>query len=257
MKVLKVLLGIIVLVAIVALAGGYYLYKNLNTIVKDVIETQGPQFLQTDVNLNQVNLDLLNGRGEIEGLVIGNPAGFQSNSSFEMGKITLEVDPEALMENPDVIFIKELTIDGALLTAEQKGKTTNLQALQKNIEDSLGAQTSSAPDDSAGAEKRFAIGTFKFINSKLNLVSEQLGDTSLSLPELSFNDIGDKNTGLTPKELISAILTPLIKEARKSATGALKDRVESEAKDQLNKALDEKLSDKDKENLDKLKDLFN
>ena len=260
MKAVKIILGVLLVLVLVVAGLGYYIFSNLNQIVKDVIEDQAPKVLLTDVNLNEVDLDILNGRGELKGLVISNPEGFKSNSSFEMGNIALELDPASLQENPDVIYVKELVIDGALLTAEQKGKTTNLQTILDNIEKSTGAGQSSGDsstesDSSSGPQKNIAIGNFKFINSKVNVITEY-GDKTLDLPAVEFANIGDKNKGLPPNELLGAILKPLIDQAKKSAEKALRDKAKDEAEAKLKEKLDEKLNDKQKDQLDKLKDLF-
>ena len=63
--------GIMVLLIVAALV---LLSLSLNSIIKTGVETLGPQITGTPVTLEQANLSLLSGQGELEGLLVPNPS---------------------------------------------------------------------------------------------------------------------------------------------------------------------------------------
>lgn len=256
MKLGKVIGGLllvgIAVVAILVFVG----LSNLDAIIKTAVESVGPQVTKTSVSLDQAKFELTQGRGELQGLVVGNPAGFSSDYALSMGRVAVEVDP-ASVTGP-VIVIREILVDGARLMAEQKDLThSNLQALLNNIKGGEAAQDAGgAGQESAGGDVRLMVEKFQFINSSAQVITEEWGDKTLNLPDIKLANIGDKQTGLTPDELAEAVLKPVIEQARRGVTKALESEAKAKAEAKLKEELSEKLSDEDSEKLDKLKSLF-
>lgn len=261
MKILKVGLGlvaaVIVVVAIVVVVG----LQNINQIVKVAIEDVGSDVLGTQVQLQSANIELTNGRGELNSLRIANPKGYSKNSAFELGNIIVQVDTSSLTS--DVIVIKEIAISGAKLLAEQKGLTeTNLQALLDNVNSGSSesatseAKSSEASAGEATAEILLAIEKFTFSDSDLKVVTQEWGDLDLQLPTVSLKNIGTKDKGLTPEQLAEAMIKPVLAAAQKSVKNNLKslakDKLEAKAKERL----EEKLGSEKAEQLNQLKSLF-
>lgn len=261
MKALKILGVLVVLLLCLIAAGGYYLFSNLNSLVKEGVETAGPQVTSTDVKLNKVDISLKDARAELYGFSVANPEGFKSTNAFSFDNIVFDIDPASLQT--DVIVIDEMTISGVNITAEQKGMETNLQALLKLIEKNVGAGGSgNASSDSAqdGPEIKLAVKKLAFTNNSVNLITEKYGEYGLTMPKIEAANLGSASNGLTPAQLGKAIAKPLLDQAKKTVEEKLKKVAEEQVKDKaeakLKDALDEKLSDKDKEKVDKLKGLF-
>ncbi len=72
MKAVGWIVGLLVVVMGGALV---YLVLNSDNLIKQAIETLGPEYLGTTVKVDSVNLSIAEGAGEIHGLVIGNPRG--------------------------------------------------------------------------------------------------------------------------------------------------------------------------------------
>ncbi|MDH3311484.1 MAG: hypothetical protein OEM95_12535, partial [Gammaproteobacteria bacterium] len=70
-----ILIFVLVLVAAIG-AGLYYLFTNLDAIVKAAIEKAGSQTTQTAVRVDSVKIVLSEAAGTIKGLSIANPKGF-------------------------------------------------------------------------------------------------------------------------------------------------------------------------------------
>lgn len=264
MKALKILLGVIaVVVAVVAIVMVLVL-KNLDGIIKTVVETVGSDVTQVSVTLDSVNAEISKGRIELHGLSIDNPKGFDGEYLFDMSQVAVQVDPNSLAG--DVIVINEILVDAAKISAELKGSNSNLQALQKNISQS----TASSGDASTGGAKSkpaskssgestdvlLVIEKFSFVNSNLQLSTDQWGDRTVKMPNIVMKNLGDKQSGLTPEQLSQEVIARISKAAQKAIETELKDLAKEKAEEQLNKELDSRLSDKEKEQVNQLKGLF-
>jgi uncharacterized protein (UPF0333 family) len=82
-KLFLILAGVIVII----IAGGvYYVFTNINAIVKAAIEKHGSQATRTDVRVSSVDITLSTGKGAISGMTVENPAGFTSRNIFSLGR---------------------------------------------------------------------------------------------------------------------------------------------------------------------------
>lgn len=255
-KVVGVVLIVAVLVAVIV---GVSLLNNINAIIKAAVESEGPKVTGTEVLLNvvDINLGLESAGGELKQFSIANPAGFTQPQVFSAETIRVAVDPTSLVG--DVIVMKDITIEGIHFYAEQKGLTTNLQVLQKNLDAFMGPSTAvPAQSDEPVSETdvRLMVENLKFADSGLHLTTEKYGSFDLKLPSFELSNLGDKKVGLSPAQLGNAIMQPLVKRAKKQAEKALKDRAKDEVKARAEEKLKEKLGDDVAEKLDGLKGLF-
>lgn len=259
MKALKIVLGLVVALIAVALV---VVILKFDDIIKTVVETVGSDVTQVAVTLNKVDSDLSSGRIELHKLSIANPKGFDGAYLFDMEQIALQVDPASIASG-NTIVVNEVLIDGAKIAAELKGQTTNLQALQKNIEASTksaskpsSSQTAESESRSASETRLLAVEKFSFINSNLHLSSDQWGDRDVTMPNIVMENLGSAKAGLTPEQLSQEVISRLTKAVQKAVEKELKGAAEEAAKERLNKEMDERLSDKDKETVNQLKGLF-
>ncbi len=268
MKLLKVLTVILVIIG----AGLFYVASNINNVVKEAIVTVGSDTLKTKVTLDSVDILLLSSRAKLSGLVIANPPGFTAPSLFEMDTIVVDLDILSLMDK--LVSVQEITIDGARVTAEQKGTTTNVQTLLKGLESGAAAPApaSEQTETEAGAsvDVLIKVGQFKFINSATQLVTEQWGEKDVSIPDIELSNIGGE-AGVPPEGLANAIIKPLLKqlntalkdrlqelledEAKAKAKEKLKEK-EDELKEKVDKKLQEELGDDADDTVDAIKSLF-
>lgn len=266
MKLMKVLSVLLIVIAV----GVFYVVSNINTVVKDAIVQVGSDTLKTTVTLDSVDILLLSSRARLSGLVIANPAGFSAPSLFEMDNIVVDLDVMSLLDR--VIDIQEISIDGARVTAEQKGATTNVQALLKSLESGASPSTpvpeQPAEEPSAPVDVLIKVGQFDFVNSATELVTEKWGAKDVSIPAIKLSNIGGES-GVPPEGLANAIIKPLLKQLNKALKDRLQELLEDEAKakakekleekeDELKAKIDKKLEEKigDKDTVDALKSLF-
>lgn len=251
MKGVKLFGGLIALLIVVIIGVVLFVLSNLNQIVKETVETVGPEVTQTSVLLDRVNIEITEGKGELNDFVIGNPAGFSSEHLLKWDTIHLQIDPASVTS--DVVVIKNFTIEGVNIIAEQKGYSTNLQSLLETLDSGSSAPKEEKPSQSGeAADVRLMMERVRFADNSIDFVTEKYGSYSLPLPSFELTNIGDKTTGLTPEELGIAILKPLIKQAKQ----AVEDRIKGLAKEELEAKLKEKkeeLKAKAKEKEEELK----
>ena len=80
----KILIGVVVLLVIVA-AAIYFLFSNLDSIVKAMIEKYGTEAAQSDVRVDSVKISLTTGEASLGGLSVANPKGFSSAKALYLG----------------------------------------------------------------------------------------------------------------------------------------------------------------------------
>jgi len=223
--------GILAVILIVAVR---FLGSNLDAIVKKAITRIGPEMTGVSVDVDKVGIALADGRGEIGGLVIGNPRGYKGPHAFKLGSIVLALDKSS--ETADVVVIKELTIDAPDVVYDKGENGSNVEAIQRNI-DEYGKTHGDQAEDKAtkdnAAARRFIIESLQIRNGKIRLTGR---DTVIDLPALQMRDVGKSRGGMTGAEIASVVVKQMTQAtvtsaARALAQDAVKERVD-EAKDQ-------------------------
>jgi len=235
----KVLIGgavvLILVVAVLMLVIG-----NINPIVKKGVETAGPKVLQAPLTLDKVDISVLSGSGKLSGLTIGNPAGFQTDYAFQLGKIEVELDTGSI--TTDTIHVKKILIDAPSIIFEGAFDKNNLGQLQANAAAYTASDTSGGPAkeqqaaDSDG--KKILIDHLAIQNGDVSISMKLLSDKDLTveLPTIELNDIGkDKDATLADamklvlaainKAVVPAIQSKLnLNEELDKAVGQLQDK---------------------------------
>ena len=234
----KILAGLVVVLLIVLAVG----VLNLDKGIKAVVESVGPELTKSSVTLRDVDISLTSGEGSLKGLVVGNPAGFKTSNAFSLGEISLAIDPESV--TTDTIVINRIKIIAPEITYESLKGGTNLDQLQKNVEQALGASggdTAVAEEGSdEAAAKKFIIKDLTISDGKISYSNALLGSKpiSLPLPSIRLTGIGEKSGGASAGEVVNQILGSINKSASGAVTssGALKD-----AGEQIKQKVEEKL----------------
>ncbi len=204
MKRLLIILGVLVFLAA---AGFLVLTTVLNTTVASQIEAVGNEATQTPVQVEDVEISLFSGKGEIRNLTIDNPDGFNTDYAFELGSISIHIDVASVRE--DVIVIHEISIDGARLIAEQKLRRNNLRQILGNLRDF--ADTGEETEWPAN----LVIEQLHFTNAQVTLQAPLISEKNIAIPDVHVSDIGRSSVGVSVPEAPLRILEPLITEVLK------------------------------------------
>ena len=223
----KVLIGIAVLVvvAIVAVGGGvYYLYSNLDSIVKAAIESVGGDATQTKVSVKDVKLSLTSGEGSISGLIVGNPKGFSTPESLSLGSVSVRVDTDSvtkMISDPKApVVIKEVAINAPSITYERGASTGNLETIQQNVTRYAGLDKAKKPAAESKDEPKIIIENLYVRDGRIAISHTALQGRSLSsgLPTIHLKDIGKDKGGASPAEVAERVLGAITQQASRIAS---------------------------------------
>jgi len=231
-------IGIGLAVLLVLIAGAvWYLFSNLDSLIKTAIETYGSAATQSQVGVDSVKLSISSGEGTISGLDVGNPAGFTSPNALTLGAISVQVDTSSLAGNGPIV-IKTIDIEQPQVTYEVAGGVgltgistkTNLSVLQYNVQSYAGGPSSAAPPQSNGKPARKEIIDDLYISGgQVSVIAAALNGKGLSvpLPPIHLTGIGAGSSGATPGEIASQILSAVTHEATQVGSSALTQQVRS------------------------------
>jgi len=209
---------VLLVLAALAVAGVVFLLGSLNGIVKNQIEVVGSELLGVPVTVSSVNIDLKSGAGEISGLRIRNPDGYQARNAFNMNVLRVGIDLGTLNKQP--LVINEITIDSPQvnLEATAEGKN-NLQELLDNIQkNTRRADDKAAEEQESGEPMLIAIKKLMItgVTFSADLPTQNEGPKSGTLPTISKNNIGGTQ-GATPGKAGQVVISELTEAILKQA----------------------------------------
>jgi hypothetical protein len=209
---MKRVVAIAIVVVLLFVAGvAYYIYTSIDSIVKVAIERYGSELTGTAVRVESVNLALAKGEGTIRGLRIANPPGFSQHDVFDLGEISLAIDPTSLREMP--IKIREISIHDPRVRYELDAKgVANINVIRSNLARSRSASASSEANAKEPArEIRLKVATLSLNGGSIAADTSAMGGTELALPlpPLEMRDLGAGERGGTPAEIGVQVLSAL------------------------------------------------
>lgn len=205
----------LVILAIAGVAAIYFLGSSaLNKGIKTGVEKFGPEVTQTPVRLDDVNISILSGNGTLTGLYVGNPEGYKSENIFALGEIDIDIDTGSVFS--DKIIINKIHIKKPEISYEKTLMSSNIKALLKNIEEFSGSSEESAPDPTEEAPA--ADGSAQQVVIKQLIIEDGAifvglmgAGTTVPLPRIEMNDIGEKGNKKNMAEVIDLVLTEVLK----------------------------------------------
>ncbi len=214
---IKKILLFLVILAIAGAAAIYFLGSSvLNKGIKTGVEKFGPQVTQTSVRLDEVNLSILSGNGTLTGLYVGNPDGYKSENIFALGEIDVDIDTGSVFS--DKIIINKIHIKQPEISYEKTLLSSNVKALLKNIEEFSGSTEESAPEPGVEAPATTEDGASKQVVIKQLIIEDGTifvglmgAGTTVPLPRIEMNDIGESGDKKSMAEVIDLILTEVLK----------------------------------------------
>lgn len=217
----KIAIGVGILLVVVGI-GLYLLLGNLDKILKGAIEGVGSELLGVEVRVAEVELDLKSGEGQIRGMSIANPPGYQAKNAFQMDMIRLGIDLSSLRSQP--IVVNELNIQSPVVELEAKPDgTTNLQDLLDNIEkNSAKADEKAAeeqPSTSGSGEKEPVKLSFKKLTITgvtVNAVVPEQETAQVVIPDIDRENVGGAE-GFTPAEVGGVIIGDIVAQSLAAA----------------------------------------
>jgi hypothetical protein len=252
----KIILGIVLLVILAVGAGVYYVYTNLDMLVKMAIEKYGSEAVQTAVRVDKVRIKLTEGTASIYGLTVANPPGFAAPHAFSLGEISVGININSLNKSP--IVIDAITVAAPQIFFEiNADKKANLDVLSKNLPAGEPAPVKDKPEPAA-EEPKLRIRKMSLSKAQLEAKVVPLNNKeySLQLPTIEMKNLGGKN-GAPPaqiaRQMMDQLLDKVRAEVKKQGIGKeLKQKVDAK-KAELKSEAEDKVDAKKKKATDKLK----
>lgn len=215
---MKKILLIVVLVMIAMGAGLLALLSNLDRVVKKGIEEIGTRVLQAPVSLDRVEIDLASGAGTLHGLTIGNPEGFSSEYAFKLERITVELEPASIKDDP--VVIRRIIVVAPDIVHEGVPGRSNLDRLQANARSTIGNDRRQPEKKAEG--KKVIIEHLRIEDGRIRVTAAPLRGRQLTtpLPTIELRDIG-RDDETTMAEALSQVLTAINRQAGPAAGSVL------------------------------------
>jgi len=237
----KVLIGAIVALVVAVVVAVIAVGLSLDKIIKHAVETIGPVITKVDVKLEKVSLSLLDGSGSLHGFTLGNPPGYTSPTSIEVGSASLSLQPSSLMS--EKVVIHHVRLEAPVITFEGGLRGNNLNDLLKGIQSGEKRPDEKPPTDAEvneGADRKLQVDEFSLTGAKVNLMIKELGgDTkTLALPVIKMTNLGSGPEGVTASELTKLILNEITKKTLQVVmeSGGDLNKIGESALQELNKS---------------------
>ncbi|MEQ8666431.1 MAG: hypothetical protein RIC16_11985 [Rhodospirillales bacterium] len=204
MKKILIGAGVVVVIVIGAVA---FLAGNLDSIIKKAVEEVGTKATGASVTLADVELSLTDGSGALRGLRVGNPAGFDNDYAFDLGGISIKIDPDTVTSDP--VVIKEVIVDGPKLIYELARGSSNIDAIQKNVDAFAGGSGGSS---GGGEGPKLVIEDLYIRGGDVRVAADFLTggqQVGTSLPDIHLEDIGKDSGGASAAEIADKVISSL------------------------------------------------
>ena len=206
-RAVKITVGVVIGVAIIVAAAVFFLVSSIDSLIETAVETYGSEATQATVRLDEVEISPTLGQGTMRGLFVGNPEGFETESAFKLGAISVKLDIGTLTE--DAIVINEILIDRPEVTYEIGSGGSNIDVLKRNVSAYAGTERKQTTEKKADDEgPKLIIAKLRITGGVVNVSAAGLKGKKLNapLPTIELTDIGKEKGGAKPGEVIEQVL---------------------------------------------------
>lgn len=229
----KVLLASLLALAVVVGGAFWWLNGSMDSLVAKAVRNFGPEILGVSVRLDSAHIKPVDGSASLQGLDIGNPAGFHTDRAFVADEISMKLDTGTLTK--DVVVIHEIVVQAPRVTYEQASGGSNLDVIQRNIQSYIDKKS-----DGKSSGKKLVIENLYVRNGKVSVSHEMLKGKSMTvtLPEIHLKDIGKSSGGVTPEQAARQVVGSITQAATSVVTNLHLDSVSKRVTDSVSSGID-------------------
>ncbi|MDG2049675.1 MAG: hypothetical protein P8M78_05895 [Myxococcota bacterium] len=214
MKFRNLILIAVSLLVIGVLGGAYYLFTNLDSIVKSAIERYGSEALATKVTVGSVSISVSNGQGTITDLRVAEPRGFGDGDAISFGEISVGIDAQSLVNQKPIIIDLVRVMDPSVeYVIDAKGQN-NLSVLQGNISRYAGSSTSKpTAEDNSGPPTLIRIKKLQIEGTEVAADLSALGlqPKQLKIPPINGSNLGG-SAGAPPAKIATQLAENFVRD---------------------------------------------
>ena len=206
----KLIITVLILGIIGAgVVGWWYMFSRMDGIVEKAIAEAGSDAFGTQVTLDDVKLDLINGSMTLENLAIGNPEGFNRDNAVVFGSIEAAIDFGSME-------VARVVLDDAQIFIEEREGRINVQELKQALESRISESTVVHGSGEPGQEE-IVIQQFLMRSTMATFESESLD----RLAEIEIDQIEMRDLRGTPEEVAEVIALNIVDEITDEAEQAM------------------------------------
>lgn len=217
---IKIILGVLVLFFVLLAAAVLIIGAHLGDLVKAGLQVAGPKVTQTSLTVEKVEVSLLGGSAGVNGLVLGNPEGYQAPQSISVSNASVSLVAGSVLS--DKIVIRSVEVHGLVVTFEGNPfGANNLTKIMANVQGPNAASgpassqpainnpaPAPAPSSPAKPAKKLEVDSLVIAGAEIHahlpgIVNRQL---TLPLPEIRLTGLGQGPDGITGAELTRQVL---------------------------------------------------
>ena len=216
MKGLAKLIGILLVVLIVAVAGAVF---YVDSIAKKAIEYGGSEALGVPTTLSKVSISLFGGEANLKDLQVANAPGFKAQRFLSLGTGEVAISLGSLTGG--TIIVPKVRLADIEVNLEQSGKRSNLDPILAKAKSASGSQASPASSASGkSGGKKIIVDLFVIEGVNVNAQLAMLGQSSdikLQLPRIELRNLGADKGGMPMEELVQKVVQAILDVAANSS----------------------------------------
>ena len=218
----KIILGILIVLVVLAVV----VILLIDPIAKNALEKGAPLVLGTNVSVERIHIEPLNGRVEITNLIVDNPGeSYSSEYAIKLGDIIADIDLNTVTK--DKIRIEEMFLKDVDVVYETNVINSNLQEILDNVKKLDTAEKSEKKEDKTDKESKEKTLQVDLIELSSVGVTVQAKGAAAGLPIKvtidPMTNLGTDEEGITPVGLTLRILGAIVTTAIKTAGGSVGD----------------------------------
>lgn len=205
----KIIIGMLVLFLALVLAVLAAAVLFLPSLVKTGVETLGPRLTKSSVTVDSIRFVPWRGSLAIDGLTVGNPEGFKSESAFTLGHVGVSLSPRSVLSRR--VIISDILIDAPVVTYEFGPQGSNIAALQRNIEAFVGAAPTKSDTAGEGLGRAVEIERVRVTNGRIGMAMTALGGRGVTVPlrDITVTNIGTEREPSSMADAVSTVFSRL------------------------------------------------
>lgn len=221
----KIVLGVVVL--LVVLIGVAWLM--IDHIAKAAIEQGGTRALGVQTRVADVDLSLLGGRFQTQGLRFDNPQGFTAPFLMDMANLRLAVVGSSVFG--ETIQVNEFAINGLEMNIEQTLQGNNVSVVMDNVKklssgEAAAPGTTPAPVEKKEPGKKVKVDHISIRDVVANVVvalpAQQSQKFTIKVPQIELNDVtSDSASGVGMADLTRRVFLAVVAAVLKEGQGTL------------------------------------
>lgn len=199
----KLIIGLLALILLLIVIMFFFGGRILDKAVREGASSWGPEVTGTPIEVGEVSVSPWNGRGEVSGLLIGNPEGYEGDYAIRVPTAAVEVELGSVLG--ETIVVERIHIRNPQVRLETVEERMNLRQIRDNIARTVGEEDPGPPRD----RKKYIIREFILEGGKVSVRDSGLQE---SLPTVQLQGIGAQEGGILGEAAVQQIIDAVIEE---------------------------------------------